>query len=295
MTKNRTSSTYSVLLVEDNPDDALLLTRRLSAALGGDHEFSIRHVETVDAALPILWGQRIDVVLLDLSLPDSFGMGTVEFVTAAAPFVPIVVFTGLVDNDAAIEAIAVGAEEYLTKSSSGEQVARVLRQAIARRGTTDARRDTDAFRCTHDAICRLPNRYLLMDRLAQGLARARQYREGLGLLGIHVSDGIGATDNTHDRLMFEIGRRLAKCTRRSDTLGRIGKQDFGVVLERPKSRAALAPHLRDLISSVQHPVELDGSRFHVRVATSLALYPDDGVSAETLFEAIEPHRERATA
>ncbi|MBI5684935.1 MAG: SpoIIE family protein phosphatase [Verrucomicrobia bacterium] len=122
----------SILLVEDNEDDALLLRRTL--AEGPRDQFDLIHVERLDAAMNKLGEQAFDVVLLDLSLPDSRGLGTFRNLHDRTPAVPVVVLTGLDDETAAITAAKEGAQDYLVKGQFNRNLlVRAMRYAIERK------------------------------------------------------------------------------------------------------------------------------------------------------------------
>jgi signal transduction histidine kinase len=119
-----------VLLVEDNAGDARLIARAL--AQQGDR-FCLEIVEELSAALDRLGRGGIDVVLLDLSLPDSEGLETFTRLYAGAPGVPIVVLSGLDDEKVALQAVQDGAQDYLVKRvGPSEVVIRALRYAVER-------------------------------------------------------------------------------------------------------------------------------------------------------------------
>jgi two-component system cell cycle sensor histidine kinase/response regulator CckA len=121
-----------VLLVEDNPGDVRLLREALRDARGGSVELT--HVLMLEEGLNRLAAGGVDVVLLDLSLPDASGVQTVSRTVAAAPEVPIVVLTGLNDEQAAVKALREGAQDYLVKGyGDGELVLRAMRYAIERK------------------------------------------------------------------------------------------------------------------------------------------------------------------
>jgi two-component system, cell cycle sensor histidine kinase and response regulator CckA len=123
--------TLKVLLVEDNPDDALLLRRMLRNAR--DVRFELEHADKISAALERIAEGGLDVVLLDLSLPDSQGLDTFFKVHALAPEVPIVVLTGLDNESLAYEAVQEGAQEYLVKGKADSDfLVRSIRYAIER-------------------------------------------------------------------------------------------------------------------------------------------------------------------
>jgi len=121
-----------VLLVEDNPADARLLAESLRES--GPDAFRVTHVARLSAAVEAIGRSPADVILLDLSLPDSSGLGTVERMRVAAPNVPIVVLTGLQDEALGLQAVRMGVQDYLVKGMcEGGLAARSLRYAVERR------------------------------------------------------------------------------------------------------------------------------------------------------------------
>jgi len=121
-----------ILLVEDNPGDARLLQETIADADGG--RFEITHLVRCDEATKRLVEDRFDVVLLDLSLPDSQGLETVARVNTAAPQVPIVIMTGLDDEEMAVAAAKIGAQDYLVKGHIDSRgLGRSLRYARERK------------------------------------------------------------------------------------------------------------------------------------------------------------------
>lgn len=120
-----------VLLVEDNPTDALIVQDEL--AHSGDALFSVVHTEQLEQALGQLGEQRFDVALLDLSLPDSHGFQTFLRFHDQAPEIPVVVLSGRAEEDLALKAVHAGAQDYLVKGRLGEDVlSRAIRYAIER-------------------------------------------------------------------------------------------------------------------------------------------------------------------
>lgn len=121
-----------VLLVEDNPGDALLVREALDA---DPHRWEIDHVSRLAAAAAALRSGEPDVVLLDLSLPDATGLEGVTQLARVAPDVPLVVLTGASDASSGARAVAQGAQDYLLKGElDGRVLGRVLWYAIERHG-----------------------------------------------------------------------------------------------------------------------------------------------------------------
>jgi PAS domain S-box-containing protein len=137
-----------VLLVEDNPADARLIEMLLGEVRW--RRFRLERAETLAEAFRRLESNRFEAILLDLSLPDSLGLPTLESVHARVPELPIVVMTGLDDDDVALRGVHEGAQDYLVKGRvNGELVARSILYAVERRRTEKAQREAkerDRFR-----------------------------------------------------------------------------------------------------------------------------------------------------
>ena len=125
-----------VLLIEDNPSDALLIQAIFGeAAVDG---FVLERAERLAHGIDRLAAGGIDSVLLDLSLPDSHGLETFSRLHAEAPGVPIIVLSGLEDETVAVSAVHQGAQDYLVKGHvDGHVLVRAIRYAIERKRTAD--------------------------------------------------------------------------------------------------------------------------------------------------------------
>lgn len=122
----------NVLLVEDNPGDALLVEQALREV--GEGEFALKRSDCLNQGLRRLNERDIDLILLDLSLPDSAGLRTVHTMHAHAGRTPIVVLTGINDEMLAIRAVEEGAQDCLVKGEiNGYLLARSIRHAIERK------------------------------------------------------------------------------------------------------------------------------------------------------------------
>ncbi len=142
--------TLELLLVEDNPGDARLIEEMLSDAetllervdLAASSGLRIHNEATLAAGIDRLESGGIDVVLLDLGLPDSTGLETLASVVDAAELVPVIVLTGLQDERVGIQAIKGGAQDYLVKDEvSSDLLVRSIHHAIERnRQERDRRR-----------------------------------------------------------------------------------------------------------------------------------------------------------
>jgi len=126
-----TSDIITILLIEDNPGDARLLEEMLKE--DREYNYTIEQFRTLSEGLARLRRGGVDIVLLDLGLPDSLGLETFEQTCKVAPDIPIIVFTGFNDEIIGDRAVTVGACDYLIKGQvDGESLTQKIRQAIGR-------------------------------------------------------------------------------------------------------------------------------------------------------------------
>jgi signal transduction histidine kinase len=135
------------LLIEDNPGDARLIREMLRDAGVGHSAVELAHVDRLAPGLEHLTSHVTEVVLLDLTLPDSQGFETFTRVHTQAPDVAIVVLSGLDDETLAVRAVQEGAQDYLVKGQvDGGAILRSIRYAIERQRLEAARRDLERQR-----------------------------------------------------------------------------------------------------------------------------------------------------
>ena len=147
-----------ILLVEDDPDDVWVMRNLLGDRW--DEPFDLVQVELLSAAIERCGEDRFDVVLLDLSLPDSRGLETFFAMHAHAGDVPIVVLSGYSDEASAVKAVQAGAEDYLVKGQVNDRMlARSIRYAIERsrrhRAEETMRDTSEEFRAAQEIQQRL--------------------------------------------------------------------------------------------------------------------------------------------
>ncbi|BAK76368.1 diguanylate cyclase with PAS and GAF sensors [Pseudogulbenkiania sp. NH8B] len=140
----------------------------------------------------------------------------------------------------------------------------------------------------YDELTSLPNRRLLYGRLKAALARARREQGRLSLLYLdldkfkQVNDSFGHA--TGDLLLQEVARRLRQCVRESDTVARIGGDEFVVLLESialPEHAWLVAEKIR---SALDHPLNLDGRHLRILPSIGVALFPEHGDEEQQLLK-----------
>lgn len=122
---------FKILLVEDNQADAILIQEFLTDV--SHLQFKLTSVQRLGQGLEYLRHQTFDIILLDLSLPDSRGLETLTQIIAQVPQIPIVILTAIDDEQIALESVRQGAQDYLVKGRfEGELLVRAIRYAIER-------------------------------------------------------------------------------------------------------------------------------------------------------------------
>jgi diguanylate cyclase (GGDEF)-like protein/PAS domain S-box-containing protein len=132
----------------------------------------------------------------------------------------------------------------------------------------------------HDQLTALPNRELFHDRLRTALAKARRDRQRLAVLYIDL-DRFKPVNDSHghdvgDLLLCEVAARISHCVRESDTVGRVGGDEFVVLLNGtglPEDATAVAGKIR---AALDQPLELAGHRLHVSASIGIAVHPEHG-------------------
>jgi diguanylate cyclase (GGDEF)-like protein/PAS domain S-box-containing protein len=139
----------------------------------------------------------------------------------------------------------------------------------------------------HDALTGLPNRMLFQDRLTQALALARRDGRGLAVLFLDldqfklVNDTLGHAAG--DRLLQRVAARLQQSMRASDTVARVGGDEFSLLLPGVERASHAARMAEKLLAMVARPVEIDQQRLYITTSIGISLYPADGGDAEALL------------
>ncbi|MBZ0157729.1 MAG: EAL domain-containing protein [Alphaproteobacteria bacterium] len=158
------------------------------------------------------------------------------------------------------------------------------------RDITERKRMEEAIRyqAYHDFLTGLPNRMLFMEHLTLELNQARRNRSMLAVLFMdldrfkYVNDTLGHA--VGDQLIREVAGRLRACMRESDTVARIGGDEFTMLLPQISQPDDAAFTAKKIISILQRPFVIDGHELHISTSTGISTYPGDSENAETLLK-----------
>jgi diguanylate cyclase (GGDEF)-like protein/PAS domain S-box-containing protein len=147
---------------------------------------------------------------------------------------------------------------------------------------------TITFQAYHDLLTGLPNRALFKDRLAQAIANARRHGLLLAVMFLDldrfksVNDTLGHL--VGDELLQLVSQRLRHCLREGDTLARIGGDEFMLLLPHIRTRDNAAYIAEKILAALKTPFHLNGHELYISASIGIAIYPDDGITHETLIK-----------
>ncbi len=217
-----------ILLIQDNPDYVSTIKETLSKQVG--LEFKVKSAMTLNGGITELSKGSTDIVLLELSLPDSKGLDTFLKVQANSPMTPIVILTGLDDEMMALKAVRQGAQDYLLKAElEGRLLIRVIRYAIERQKA----KTEIIYWSFEDDLTGVYNRrgfWILAEQQMKLTSRSKKE----SLVFMLDVDGLKKINDTYghgqgDAALSSAAGILSATFRKSDIIARIGGDEFAVM------------------------------------------------------------------
>ncbi|MBH0185349.1 MAG: GGDEF domain-containing response regulator, partial [Nitrospira sp.] len=271
-----------ILLVEDSDVDAHL-TQDILAEWSVE-QFDVTHVVRLSEAFSHLTQTRFDAILLDLSLPDGYGLSTLKQMQAANPTIPIIVLSGFSDQTLAIAAVQSGAQDYLVKGQGQpELLARSIRYAIERKRAEERL----TYLAQYDQLTGLVNRTLFRDRLIHAMARSKRLQQPMGLMLLDL-DRFKAVNDTMghdagDQLLKVVADRLHECVREVDTVARMGGDEFTIILEGLSHEDDPVVIARRITQSLSAPFTIQDQQISIGVSIGITTYPTDDHEIDDLL------------
>jgi diguanylate cyclase (GGDEF)-like protein len=143
-------------------------------------------------------------------------------------------------------------------------------------------------RATHDALTGLANRALFFDRLRQCMVQAERYSQRVGILNLDM-DGLKPINDQFghlagDAAIKELATRINDATRKSDTVARVGGDEFGVILSRVDDLKGIEQQQRRLTEKIGRPFQFQNHQLPLAASIGCAVFPDDGTKMDDLLE-----------
>jgi diguanylate cyclase (GGDEF)-like protein len=279
-------SALNVLLIDESERDASALTGELSSA---GYDVEATRVDTADALMAALGRQHWDVAISDFTLPQLSGARALALVREHGGDLPFIFVSGTHGEDAAVEAMRIGAQDFITKDNLARLASAVehgLRDAAERR---ERLRESErvAYLAFHDELTDLPNRTLLHDRLHQALLEAKREMRPLSLLVLdldgfkEINDSLG--HHAGDRVLQAVAARLRTTLRQSDTVARLGGDEFAILLPITDATGAELAASK-ILQEIEMPMVLEGKPAFVRGSIGIAAFPEHGSGEQELLQ-----------
>ncbi len=274
--------TPAILLVEDNPADADLMVALLAAEFPSD---AFTKVSRLNNALECVHEETYEAIIADMVLPDARGFDVVTRLQAAAPATPIIVVSGLADEELAQQVVQLGAQDFLIKGSlTAPLVARAIRHSRERK-----RAEQRLMNLAHyDQLTGLANRATFYERIAQAATRARRRGTRFAVMYLDLDKFKSVNDtmghDAGDALLEEVGRRIRSSVRDYDTVARLGGDEFAVLADELDSLNGLDEVSRRIASSLSEPMKLAGRTIATSCSIGVAVYPDVARNASDLIK-----------
>jgi diguanylate cyclase (GGDEF)-like protein len=244
----------------------------------GESGVEVESAPDLNHALERLSQGGIDLLLLDLDVPDGEDLGTFERAHAFAPDVPIVVLTRVEDENMALSMVKAGAQDYLVKGQvSSDLLLRSIRYAVERHRLASALRSLSLI----DDLTGLYNRRGFLDLGEQHLKLARRTARAVLLVYIDLDDLKTINDTlghqTGDRALVRVADLLRETFRQSDIIARIGGDEFAVMaLEASEeNEAQLLSRLRARVREVNQE---RGEPYDLSVSVGASRFTGEGTS-----------------
>jgi diguanylate cyclase (GGDEF)-like protein len=300
-----------LLIVEDSPVDVQLLQHILRR---GGYEIDCEVVDSAPAMRAALERQEWDAITSDHTMPEFSAPQALALAQQLRPATPVIIVSGEVDLNLAVSLIKDGAQDYVQKQELHRVVPaieRALSEAEARRERERARQALEASEAryrhmfeeardglrqvpNYDGLTGLPNRVLFHDRLGQAIRVAEREHHELSLLCLDLNhlrcanDAMGA--DASDTFVKGAADRIQRQVRQSDTVARIGNEQFAVILPRiagAQNAATVARKIIEALLGSLGAASQDDAESRVGASIGIAIFPTGAPDKDALLKAAD--------
>lgn len=289
-----------ILIVDDDRD-----TRKGLSKILGEKGYEIETAGTGQEAIAKAEERFFNLALLDIKLPDIEGTKLLATLKKIHPHIDVIIVTGYASLENTIQALNGGASFYMTKPIDLDELFAKLKKLLKNQQSNDksmkmlqaVQRELNGnehseekilFMATHDALTGLPNRILFDDRLVLELAHAKRNNKKLAVMLAdldhfkNINDAMG--HSVGDKLLQEVGKRLTKSLRKTDTVARMGGDEFLLLFPDISKSEAVTRLAKKILESMRKPFMLDGRKIYITASIGISIFPKDGAVPNTLIK-----------
>ncbi len=288
--------TAKILIVDDTKANLVAL-RVLLKQVEADIISAGSGAEALEAAQQDT--DHLALILLDVQMPEMDGFEVARLLqkNEKTRSIPIIFITANQDDAHIEEAYLAGAVDYIQKPiRKTALISKVrvfldlwslrfgLEQEVEQRRAAEHRVEHLA---THDPLTNLPNRRGLYEELNELIYRSRRYRYSSAVIYVDLDGFKNVNDHfgheAGDRLLTRVSANFKNIVRQTDTVARIGGDEFIVLITDINSDNSLITKIESLLYEASRPIKFKGHNISVGASIGIALYPDHGENAETLL------------
>jgi diguanylate cyclase (GGDEF)-like protein len=281
-------------------DDELQIRELLCELLS--RNYVCTGVNSAEQALTLLRAEQFDLVLSDVAMGGLSGLEMVPHVLRIAPETVVIMISGGQQIESAVEALRVGAFDYITKPFDLRHVEAAVRRALEHRALRESKRryENDLEEMIkqrtaqvdhlsyHDALTGLPNRILFEDRVAQALLSAQRNRRMLAVMLLDLDRFQTANDTlgpmVGDRVLCDVAERLSLCMRPGDSIARLGSDEFALLLTQLESTEDADNLHQKIVAAFRHPFLCGTHELYLTASKGVSFYPLDGTDTHSLLK-----------
>ena len=292
---NADTSLLRVLLVEDSEDDAFFMTQYLRR-LGV--EITLLRVETPAELSAALATRRWDLVISDYRMPKFSGLAALKLVREYDKELPFIIVSATIGEDIAVDAMRAGANDYVMKNNLARLLPAMQREIHEAKTRADSRAANIAqqkqldYMAYYDSITGLATRTLFLERVTGYLLEAANHEHGLAVCLIdlerfkNINDSVGWS--VGDVLLRQVAEWLTDSAGDNKHLARVGANHFALVMPAVKQDGDVIRLFDEKRRAfLGHAFPLNNVMFHISFKAGLAVFPQDGIDAVTLFKHAE--------
>jgi len=282
----------NILLIEDNPDTKLLLQDELISD-NGNIEYRLKCVERLSMGIEYINNNEgLDVILLDLLLPDSQGIDTLSRIQSVTPDIPVIVLSNQDDESFAVKTVQMGAQDYLVKERVDRNVlARAIRYAIERhqmiKKLEQAQGELQEI-ARYDSLTGLSNRNFFYEQLDKLIERVRRENKLMAVMFLDLDNFKPVNDeyghSVGDLLLQSVAKRITSCLRKNDIAARLGGDEFIIAYDTASNEENLATAAQRIIEVISAVYILSGHELKISASIGVSVYPKDGVDMDVLIK-----------
>ncbi len=248
--------------------------------------FRVEQAEDGAQALNLCTRLMPDIVLMDALMPvmDGFEACARLRQQPGTENIPVLMVTGLNDEQSVDKAMKAGASDFITKPIYWPLLLQRLRHILANQRAEQQIKHL----AYHDTLTGLPNRMLFHDRLQQALNQAVREGHIMGVMFLDldrfkiINDTLG--HDVGDELLKAVSQRLVNCIRQGDTVVRLGGDEFTIILPVIAKAEDAALVAQKILTTLAEPFPLNHQELHITSSIGISLYPDDGTNTQTLIK-----------